>query len=87
MRPINTHYSEKTLLKKKQQLAKGLEIHVTSPNIQINQPMQGKESPVEFPQLQEDDLSNVFIHQNQLRSMVKSLNKIPLVSKQTAVSP
>lgn len=86
MKLINTNYSEQALLEKKQQLATGLETHAISPNIQINQPVQDEEALVEFSQPQEDDLSK-FIYQDQLRPMVKSLNKTPLVSKRTAVSP
>ncbi|WP_425919122.1 hypothetical protein [Acinetobacter sp. TSRC1-2] len=87
LRSINTHYSEQALLEKKQQFATGLENHAIPPDIQINQPVQDEEHPVEFPQPQEDDLSKVFIHQDQPRSMVKSLNKTPVISKETAVSP
>lgn len=82
----NTDHSEQYLLENKQ-LATVLETHAIPLDIQINQPMQDEEHPVEFPQPQEDDLSKVFLHLDQPRSMVKSLNKTPVISKETAVSP
>lgn len=49
--------------------------------------MEFEENPVEFPQPQEDELSKVFIHQDQSKLGSKTLNKTPVVPKETAVTP
>lgn len=68
-------------------LATELETRIIEPDIQLHQPMQDTEYSIEFSQPQENDLNKIFIPQDQSKLEAKSLNKTPVVSKETAVAP
>ena len=82
----HTDHFEQDNLKNKP-LATELDTRVIEPDIQIHQPVQYEENPVESPQPREDDLSKVFINQGQSELVAKSLNKTPVIPKETAVAP
>ena len=68
-------------------LATELETRIIEPDIQLHQPMQDTEYSIEFSQPQENDLNKIFIPQDQSKLEAKSLNKTPVVSKETPVAP
>ena len=82
----HTDHFEQDNLKNKP-LATELDTRVIEPDIQIHQPVQYEENPVESPQPQENDLNKVFILQDQSKLGAKTLNKMPVAPKETAVAP
>ncbi|TCB50768.1 hypothetical protein E0H80_08050 [Acinetobacter sp. ANC 4779] len=82
----NISQTESGFLENKQAVLE-LETRVIQPDIQTNQFVPDEEHRVDFPQSQNDDLSKVLLHQDQAKPRAKSLNKTPLVTKETAVSP
>ncbi|MEZ2903485.1 hypothetical protein ACBQ24_12205 [Acinetobacter terrestris] len=68
-------------------LATELETRIIELDIQTHQPVQNTKHSVEFHQPREDDLSKVFILQDQSKLGAKTLNKTPVVPKETAVAP
>lgn len=58
----------------KQQISTGLETPANPFDRQIHLPEQEDDNPVEFPQPQESDLSQIFTHQTQLKSITKHPN-------------
>ncbi|TCB48338.1 hypothetical protein E0H83_00950 [Acinetobacter terrestris] len=68
-------------------LATELDTRIMKLDIQLHQPVQDTEYSIEFSQPQENDLNKIFIPQDQSKLEAKSLNKTPVVSKETAVAP
>ena len=68
-------------------LATELDNRIIEPDIQTHQAVQYEENPVESPQPQENDLNKVFILQDQSKLGAKTLNKMPVAPKETAVAP
>lgn len=67
-------------------LATELDTRIIEPDIQTHQLVQNTKHSVEFHQPREEDLSKVFILQDQSKLGAKTLNKTPVVPKETAVA-
>ena len=77
----NQYFSEQDILEKKEnnedkpQISTDLELPTNPAKLRVHQqPEQEDDHPVEFPQPQESDLSRIFIHQTQLKSVEKHQN-------------
>ena len=82
----HTDHFEQDNLKNKL-LTTELDTRIIKPDIHTHQSGQDMEYSIEFPQPQKNDLNKIFIPQDQSKLEAKSLNKTPVVPKETAVAP